>query len=458
MIPVKIEQLAHIIDGRLFSGSGNGLVCGVSIDSRTIETGEVFFAIRGRRFDGHDFARSAAQKGAVCLILEHPVELLDNPSAVVVVDDTVAALGKLAGWYRLQLNARVIAITGSAGKTTTRQMLHEVLSTSYRCRQAPKSFNNLIGVSLTILSGRRDDDILLLELGSNRSGEIAVLSELAKPDAAVVTFIGPAHLEGFGTLANVLREKVSIVNGLRQGGTLYVNGDQPELLAGARKRYDGRIITFGTTENCDIIGTDLQTAGHVGRLVIGGQSVVVPLAGRASLMNALTVWSVCRDLKIPLSDFIDVIGRLKPFCMRLEVIRTGALTILNDCYNANPASMANALECLKSFKAEGKRRVFIAGTMNELGEQSTALHTELGRSAAKAGVKLLLCVGRFAENTAAGALRQNAAIQVQTFENTERLCNNLHKTIRPDDIVLVKASRAAGLEKAVQRLCELFGV
>lgn len=385
-------------------------------------------------------------------MVEREVELpAGNQCAVIVVEDTVTALGKPAGWYRQQLSARVIAITGSAGKTTVRQMLYAVLSRFYRCRQAPKSFNNLIGVSLTILSAEPDDEVLLLELGSNHPGEIAVLSELARPDAAVVTFIGPAHLEGFGTLENVLDEKVSIVQGLKPGGSLYVNGDQPELAAKAREMFAGRIITFGTSKNCDIIGTDLQITGNTGRLVIEGQRVEVPLAGRANLMNVLTVWSVCKDLKVPLSDYIDVIGLLKPISMRLEVLKAGNLTILNDCYNANPASMANALECLAGFGADGKQRlVFIAGTMKELGKQSQALHRELGKRAADVGVKLLLCVGPFAEDTAAGARQKRGEMDVQTFENTGLLCNNLHKTLRGDDIVLVKGSRAAGLEKAVE--------
>ena len=457
MIPILIEQIVKIIDGRVIAGETAGSVAGVSIDSRTVGAGDLFVAIRGENFDGHDFAAAAVQKGAVAVVAEHPVQLPDDKAVVIVVDDTIAALGKLAAWYRLQLKAKVIAITGSAGKTTTRQILHQVLSRFYRCRQSQKSFNNNIGVPLTILSAEPTDEILLLELGSNHPGEIAELTEMSKPDAAVVTFIGPAHLEGFGTLENVLKEKVSIAKGLRRSGTLYVNGDQPALVDMARQTFDGKVVAVGTTENCDVIGTNFQVQASQGSLEIEGQRIDVPLAGKASLVNVLTVWSICKDLKVPLSDFTRVIGQLKPVSMRLEILEVGSLMILNDCYNANPASMVNALECLKTFCKDEKRRlVFLAGTMKELGEQSAVLHVELGRKAADEGVELMLCAGAFAQDMATGARQGNPAMRVEVFENTERLCNNLHKSIRRDDIVLVKGSRAAGLEKAVQRLKELF--
>lgn len=457
-MPIEIYQIVEITGGRVIGGTVEGAVGGVSIDSRTVGAGDLFVAIRGANFDGHDYAGAAFEKGAACVVVERAVDLpVGSSGTVIVVEDTIAALGKLAAWYRGQLSARVIAITGSAGKTTTRQMLHQVLSRSYRCRQAPKSFNNNIGVPLTILSTEADDEILLLELGSNRPGEIAELTALSQPDAAVVTFIGPAHLEGFGTLENVLLEKISIAGGVRQGGTLYLNGDQPELVAKARTLFSGRIITFGTHQGCDIIGTALWTSGTAGSLVIEGVCVNVPLAGTANLMNVLTVWSVCKDLHVSLSDFAEVIGRLRPVSMRLEVLTAGSLTILNDCYNANPASMANALECLGTFATEKRRRVFIAGTMNELGGQSPALHRALGRQAAESGVDLLLYAGLYARDIEAGALEICPLLPVETFENTELLCNNLHKTIQPDDIVLVKGSRAAGLEKAVACLCALYG-
>lgn len=461
MKPIKIEHIADIVEGRFQDPSVDlsGEVNRVTIDSRAAAGGELFVAIRGENFDGHDYIASAMEKGACCAIADRDITLpVGMTGAVILVDDTIFALGKLAAWYRQQLSAKVIAITGSAGKTTTRQILHQVLSRFYTCRQAPKSFNNNIGVPLTILSAEADDEILLLELGSNYPGEIAELTDLSKPDAAVITYIGPAHLQGFGTLENILKEKAAIAQGLKENGTLYVNGDQPELVNYVRETFDVNLMTFGTNENCDIIGTDLRANGAAGTLTIEGHRVDVPLAGRAGLMNVLTVWSVCRDLKVSLSDFLGIIGLLKPVSMRMAVETIGSLTVLNDCYNANPASMANALECLRSFRQNEKDRlVFVAGTMGELGDSSAQLHDELGQKAAAEEVDVVLATGEFAANIVFGAIQSDRTVLAQAFENTEQLCDNLHKYIQPDDIVLVKGSRLACLERAVERLEKLFG-
>ncbi len=461
MKPVTIKQIVQIVGGRIQNQCADlsAQVKAVTIDSRMADDHQLFVALRGETFDGHEFVLSAVEKGAVGVIAEHPVQLPDDSrAAIIVVDNSIEALGKLAAWYRQQISAKVIAITGSAGKTTVRQIMHQVLSGFYRCRQAPKSFNNHIGVPLAILSAEADDEILLLELGSNHPGEISELTKMSKPDIAVVTFIGPAHLEGFGTLENVLKEKASIAEGLSGDGTLYINGDQPELVDYVKTRFDVKTVLFGTLDRCDVIGTKFQTQGSGGSLLIDDQFVKVPLAGKANLMNILTVWSVCKDIKVLLSDFVGITGRLMPVSMRLEVQELSALTVLNDCYNANPASMANALECLKTFSNQEKRRlVFIAGDMYELGGQSQGLHIELGQKAAAEGVQVLLCVGRFAADMAGGAVGDLSTVQAQVFENVDQLCDNLHKYIQPDDIILVKGSRAVGLEKAVQRLRQLSG-
>lgn len=460
MVPFTLKQLACTVNGH-FQKSSNECdvpISGVSIDSRTIEKGQLFMAIAGEAFDGHTFAAAAAQKGAACIVAERPVDVpADVKTPVVLVDDTVAALGQLAAWYRDQLKAKVIAITGSAGKTTTRQMLHHVLSRSYKCRQAQKSFNNHIGVPLTILSAEVDDEVLVLELGSNHPGEIVYLTDIARPDAAVITFVGPAHLEGFLTLDNILREKASIAEGLRPGGTVYANGDQPELVRHLKSSYDKRLVAFGTNAGCDVLGTDLCADGQTGSLVIDGTRVNVPLPGRANLQNALCAWSICRDLKISLSDFSSALASMTPVSMRLEVVNIGPLTVINDCYNANPASMANALGCLQSIAREkSARAVFIAGSMGELGQLSDQLHIELGQNAAGHGVTVLLASGPFAEQILQGARRVSPSLTLHAYENTGQLCDNLHKWLRPDDIVLVKGSRSAGLEKAILRLNELF--
>lgn len=429
-------------------------MCGVTIDSRAIVPGQAFVAVRGERFDGHDFAVTAARNGAACIIAERALEVpSDHAVPVLVVDSTLAALSALARWYRGQLSATVIAITGSAGKTTTRTILHHVLSRWFRCYQAVKSFNNHIGVPLTILGTPVDTEILLLELGTNHPGEIEPLARLANPDAACITLIGPAHLEGFGSIENILVEKASIADGLKPGGTLYINGDQP-LLAAHAKTLDCRVITFGETGNCDVIGTDLVAAGLSGALTIDGTRIDVPLPGKGNLMNVLTVWSICRDLKVSLSGFAEAVATIPPIPMRLAADTIGRALVLNDCYNANPASMSNALDALSQLAIQTQQRaVFVAGSMGELGEGAALLHRQVGEQAARAGVGCLLACGPFAQAIVDGAMGAGlAAGHCARFESTAALCDKLHSFVRPADIILVKGSRAAGLEKAVETL------
>jgi len=417
--------------------------------------------VPGERFDGHDFLHQAEQKGAACAVVQkEPPTDLKIP--VIRVEDTIRSLGQLAAWYRRRLKARVIAITGSVGKTTTRHLLHCVLSRRFRCRQAPKSFNNQIGVPLTLLSAQPDDEILLVEIGMNHPGEIAPLSRMACPDIAVITHIAPAHLEGMGSVAAIIREKTAILEGLASGGKVYINGDIPDLVRSVRLRSSHPVITVGEGPECMVRAERMHSCGTNGLLQLEGRTIRIPLAGMASLRNCLMVWAVCRDLGVGLSDFAEAIKTAGAAPMRLQVEHVGPLTVLNDCYNANPASMENAVDCLiRMARSQGRRSVFIAGDMLELGAESEALHRQLGKFAAEQGVVVLLSAGQFAQVLAEGAVRADnhlggGSVRV-AFGTVEALCNNLHFYIRPDDIILVKASRSVRLERVVERLRELFG-
>ncbi|HPP55085.1 MAG TPA: UDP-N-acetylmuramoyl-tripeptide--D-alanyl-D-alanine ligase [Anaerohalosphaeraceae bacterium] len=436
-------------------------VAGVSIDSRTLQPGECFFAVPGERFDGHAFLKEAEQKGAACVVVQKE-PLTDLKIPVIRVEDTVRSLGRLAAWYRRRLKTRVIAITGSVGKTTTRHLLHCVLSRRFRCRQAPKSFNNQIGVPLTLLSAQPEDEILLVEIGMNHPGEIAPLSRMACPDIAVITHIAPAHLEGMGSVAAIIQEKASILEGLASDGKVYINGDIADLVGYIRQHYSCPIITVGEGADCTVRAERMHSCGTNGLLQLQGQTIRIPLAGMASLRNCLMVWAVCRDFGIGLSDFAEAIKTAGAAPMRLQVEHIGPLTVLNDCYNANPASMENAVDCLvRMAQVQGRRSVFIAGDMLELGAESESLHRQLGKFAAEQGVVVLLSAGRFAQVLAEGAARADnhmgsGCVRI-AFGTVESLCNNLHFYIRPDDIILVKASRSVRLERVVERLRELFG-
>ncbi len=433
-------------------------VVGVSTDTRSIQQGNCFFALVGPNFDGHLFVRQALEQGAACAVIQRPVELPANLAGrVLLVEDTVKALGQLAAWYRRQLSAKVVAITGSAGKTTTRHITHHILSQRFRCHQASKSFNNHIGLPLTILSASGQDEVLILELGTNHPGEIGYLTRIAQPDIAVVTCAAPAHLEGFGSLDNIIREKLSIHEGLTPNGMLIVNGDQQDLLCYTMS-LNRPYLTFGIGGNCDFRADNLLSAGEKGQLTIDGRAIEIPLPGRANLMNTLTAWAICQILGVRISDFADAMATLTPVTMRMVIETAGTIKIINDCYNANPASMANALECLACLsKQERRRSVFVAGCMGELGEASKTLHVELGQKAAAAKTELILAAGAFASDIIAGAVKGGVTeTACQSFPDTQLLCDNLHKFIKPADIILIKGSRSAGMEKAVQCLKTLF--
>jgi len=456
MKAITIETLAKVL-GCEIAGQydGDARIKGVSCDSRTIRDRDCFFAIKGENFDGHDYIDRAFENGAVCSVAaDNYQEKGSGP--ILKVGDTVRALGKLAGWYREQMPFEVIAITGSAGKTTTREIVYHVLHRKFNCRRAPKSFNNQIGVPLTLLGADRHHEVVISELGSNRAGEISYLSRIVQPDIAVITNIYPAHLDGLVSIEAIITEKASICEGLKDGGAFLINGDFTELVVYC-DQLGANFITFGEAETCDIRAEKLTDNGFCGEMTIDNKRICVPLPGRANLSNVLAAWSVCKQFGIDISYFAEAAKTFTSVKMRLQVQKVGELTVINDCYNANPASMANALDCLSRIcEAEAHRAVFICGPMYELGEQSEEFHAQLGELAANRGVKVLAAAGPFAETVVKAAKNTAKDLQTYIFKNTGELCNNLQRFVRYDDIVLVKGSRIAALEAAVEKLHELF--
>ena len=454
----SIEKLVGVLGAQvvLCSKAESQKVTGVSIDSRTVGAGDCFFAIDGEKFDGHDYITDAFDKGAVCAVVSENFDM-DVEGVIIKVADTVKALGELAKWYRDLMGFKVVAITGSAGKTTTRQITCHALSGRYKCYQAPKSFNNNIGVPLTIFGADENCQVVVAELGSNRPGEISDLTAIAGPDVALITNIYPAHLEGFGSIEAIVKEKASIAQGLGSDGRLFVNGDFDELTAYCKEVYPG-FVTFGQGEDCDIKGSRFVTKGSSGEVVIDDVKISVPLPGRANLCNALASWAICKELGLSIEEFAKSFKTLSGPKMRLEIRKVGSITVIDDCYNANPASMANALECLGQIAAgQGGRTVFICGLMGELGEKSEELHAQLGELIAQAGVNLLLVTWQLA-TTVANAAKKNAKcdFSVNIFKKTDNLCDNLTKLVQSDDIVLVKGSRIAQLEKTIAVMQNVF--
>lgn len=486
MKELSIAEVAKILGTQTAYGPGTGSITGVSTDSRAIRSGDCFFAIAGENFDGHEYVAQSLAQGAACAVVSHTVEA---HGLLLKVEDTVKALGDLARDYRRTGPFKVVAITGSVGKTTTRQIVYHVLSQHFRTHQAKKNFNNTIGLPVTLLDAKPDDEIIVAELGASAPGEIAYLTGIALPDVAVVTNTYPAHLAGFGDLETIIREKISIAQGLACGGALIVNGDIEALVAAGRQAVgagpfacpgnDGALPlqTFGRSATCDYRAEQISYEGLISTFAINGQCIRLPLPGPGNVDNALAAWAVCSRFGLSLSQFADALESLPGVSMRAEPLQIGTLTVLNDCYNANPASMRNALAMLSNLRVasavgcprpgqargpapttrDRRRLVFVCGAMAELGPQSEALHAELGRAVAAAGVDLLLTVGEVTKTTARVAAAGSECLQAEHFDDTTSLCDNLSAFVRQCDIILVKGSRTAQLENVVEQLIKDFG-
>lgn len=451
MKPYSIKELTKILKAK---PNDNGCIAnGVSTDSRQIKKDVCFFAIVGDNFDGRDFVAEALNSGAACAVVNN--DFANNnveEKKLLRVDNTVKALGRLATHYRQSCGFKVIAITGSAGKTTTRHIIAHVLATRFRVFQSPKNFNNEIGLPLTLLTADPDDEIIVAEIGANKPGEIEYLSDIAGPDIAVVTNIHPAHLEGFGNIENIIAEKLRVAKGLKTDGRLLINADYPALVSTAVKQH----LQFETFSLLNLPGIiwDHNFSGFS----IDSVMVNVPLPGKGNLENALAAWAVCRQLGISPQEFADAIKDLPAVAMRSHIRKFGSITVIDDCYNANPGATKNALEILKQISAGHDRRaVFIFGDMAELGEQSNQLHIALAADIVGANVKLLLTVGPLSACAASAAVdKAEYDFQAKTFNNTDELCDILDKFVKDNDIVLVKGSRSVALEKVVDKLRELF--
>ena len=451
----EIKKLAEIVAAKV-QGDVSGNSTGVSIDSRAIKPGECFFAIKGQNHDGHDFVAEVLARGAACAVVDENFKGAAK-GTLLRVEDTIQALGDFARAYRKSLKCKIVAITGSAGKTSTREITHHVLSRHFKCHQAKKSFNNNIGLPLTLLELDPDHQVAIVELGTNSPGEILHLTKIAQPDIAIVTNAYPAHVEFFGSVDAIIKEKTTIADGLGTKGALIINADIPALVEHCRS-HKLSFTTFGITANADVRASDVKLDGFTSSFAIDGVTVKLPLAGKGNIENAIAAYAICKQFCITAKDFADNIRSLVSVSMRLEPLALGDVLVISDCYNANPASMKNALDLLVRVSGDRPgRKVFICGPMMELGEHSEYLHRELGEQIALADVDVVLAIGRFSQIVFdAAAANTTAAIETHYFENVNSLCDNLANFIKPDDIILVKGSRSARLELAVERLRQLY--
>lgn len=454
-----IPDLLEATGGTLVQGRPDAGVSGISIDSRTLRAGQAFLAIKGPRFDGHDFLSEAAHRDSTCLIVSQRPTAADGWAAlpIVVVRDTTRALGDLARFHRHRNRVPVIAITGSCGKTTTKELIARLLGGSPDVLKNRGTQNNHIGLPLTLLRLAPGHRTAVVELGTNHPGEIAYLASVAQPDIAVITNIGPAHLEFFGSISNVLREKLSLLEAVPSEGSVVLPGDQLDvcLEATRRLRPNVRVVTFGTTDRCDVQAMDVQRSrqGMTMRLRDHTGQWVIPLVGYHNVENSLAAIACAWAVGVPLSTMRDRLRDCGPMPLRSEVVRCQGLTILNDCYNANPLSFARALETLRDLPAQ--RRVAIMGDMLELGEHAPSAHQAIGRLAGRLGIDVILAVGQYAPYVAEG-VRERRANGVATYDSVSALLTELPGLLQVGDGVLVKGSRKLNLEQVTAFLLERF--
>lgn len=469
MIELRYKKLLDIVKGKPFpeeyiEDSG---IKDLSIDSRRIESGNLFIAIKGDRVDGHDYVKEALDKGSSCVILdknrlsEKEKQFFSSTKGkrAVLVDDTRAALQKIAKWYRDKFNPKVVGITGSNGKTTTKEMIAEILSSKYNVLRSEKSFNNQIGVPLTLLRLSRETEVLVLELGMNQPGEISVLTEMVKPSLGLITNVGPAHLEFMGSLENIARAKFELLDNMDENGVIVLNADDPYLLNKA-KTEKRKVYTFGAESKADFVADKITQNGNgfFSFSVNSSIPIKLRLLGRHNVYNALAAFSVGSILKVEEDKIKNALENYTPFELRMELLLVNGIRILNDSYNANPSSMENALDTLKGMKKEG-RKIAVLGDMLELGEKSYEFHKKVGEKIKECGVDYLYTLGELASGFAQGAEEKGFIKKnIFSFKNKKELLEKLLEFLRSGDLVLFKGSRKMKMEEIVEGIKKLYPV
>ncbi len=450
------------MQGRVVAGDPDVEPSGFSIDSRSIAPGHAFFAIVAAR-DGHEFAPEAVARGARVVVASRDLDLPTlAPAAVVRVAETIRALQELGRVVRRESRAKVVAITGSAGKTTTKETIAALLEGTFTVVKNPGNLNNHLGLPLSLLELRHGADVAVMELGMNHPGEIRVLVGLAEPDIRVWTNVGDAHIGNFGTADALAAAKAEILEGAAREALLVANADDPRVMRYAAG-FAGRVVTFGYGEGADVRAVDVKELGLVGMRAIvrtrsAEEAVTVPLLGRGNLSNVLCATAVATEMGVPLTEVAKRIARLAPAKRRGEVRHLHGVTVVDDSYNSSPSALKTSLAMLASERVAG-RRVAVLGEMLELGDLAMTLHEACGRSAAAAGLGLLITVGG-APAQALGRSAVEAGLDSQVVRHlatSTEAADLVAMLVGEGDVVLVKGSRGVKTDLVVDRLVAMLG-
>src|SRR5215472_15568164 len=427
---------------------------GYSIDSRTVNAGDLFIALPGERFDGHDYVASALEKGAVAAVVQAGRTIQADARRLLYVEDTLRALQSLGAAARRLWGKPLLAVTGSVGKTTTKEILAHMLSARFRVMKSTGNLNNHIGLPLQLLKIEPEHDIAVVEMGMNHAGEIRALGLLAQHDLAVVTAVAPVHLEYFGSLADIARAKYEMIETLHPGGVAVLNADD-DYVSQFGRGFKGKVVTFGIQRAADVSAQNIRLSGVSGsqfELVAGSvrEAATLPLVGEHNIYNALAATAAAMERGVPPSEAVEALGTVVAGDKRGQVLSFAGATIINDSYNSNPNALKAMINALASMKAE--RRILVAGEMLQLGPTAEALHRDCGRYAAEKKIDVVIGVRGLAHGLAEAAC--GAGIQSQFLETPEQAGDWLARHLRPGDAVLLKASRSVKLERALQVLRE----
>jgi UDP-N-acetylmuramoyl-tripeptide--D-alanyl-D-alanine ligase len=447
----SLSQIAAEVDGRM--DGPDARVRGVATDSREVHDGALFVALSGERVDGHAYLEVARENGAGAAMVERETPGLP----AVVVDDTRAALLRLASAERERVDAVIVGITGSTGKTSVKDLTASVLASRLRVDASPRSFNTEVGVPLTLLNAAADAEAIVVEMGSRGRGHIAALCEISRPHVGVITNVGPAHLEMFGSLEAVADAKAELVESLPREGTAVLNADD-QVVSAFGDRTAARVLRFGLAAGADVTAEDvaldrLGRAAFTVRTPDGADRVELPVVGEHMVSNALAAVAVGASLGVSVAECAAGLKEAQLSPWRMETLEvSGGIRVLNDAYNANPISMAAALKALRWMAQDG-RSIAVLGEMAELGDAAMQEHERIGELVARLGIDHLIVVGRRAVAIAVGAEREGVEPEhIARAESVDDAVRCVRETAREGDVVLLKGSRVAGLETIAEAL------
>jgi UDP-N-acetylmuramoyl-tripeptide--D-alanyl-D-alanine ligase len=424
---------------------------GYSIDSRTLQPGDLFFAVRGDRLDGHEFVESALAKGAAGAVVRWDLAAqFSGKDGLLVVDDPLLALQHLGAAVRRLWGKPLIAVTGSAGKTTTKEAIAHILATRHRVLKSQGNLNNQFGVPLQLLKLEPEHELAVIEMGMSHAGEITELAKLARPDCGVVTVVAPVHLEFFDSVAAIACAKYELIKSLPPSGIAVLNADD-EYVSQFGRDFPGKVITFGVHKTADVSARRIESRGPLGssfEIAANGERVdaTLPLLGEHNIYNALAAVAVGLQYGVSLPDAAESLATLSPGDKRGEILRYAGATLINDCYNSNPKALNSMVRSLAQLPAQ--HRVVVAGEMLELGPTAEALHREAGKHIAQCGIDVLLGVRGLAKVMVEGA--SVAGMRAEFVNTPEEAGEWLRREVMPGDVVLLKASRGVRLEQAIE--------